>query len=123
MRPREHRASTYAAIVLVLSCAGSLARDSRAADRDAGAAATNAAARSGSMARRTLFSELGEYLQERKSWRAWSLAAQDGRCPEGLWDLVHHRATRTRHAALDAWERGVPFAFEEPPVTLTSLAA
>lgn len=30
------------------------------------------------MARRTLLSELGEYLQDRQSWRAWSLAAQDG---------------------------------------------
>ena len=30
------------------------------------------------MARRTLLSELGEYLRERKSWRTWSLAAQDG---------------------------------------------
>jgi|SRR5688572_4860135 len=30
------------------------------------------------MARRTLLSELGEYLQDRTSWRAWSLAAQDG---------------------------------------------
>ena len=30
------------------------------------------------MARRTLLSELREYLQDRRSWRAWSLAAQDG---------------------------------------------
>jgi VIT1/CCC1 family predicted Fe2+/Mn2+ transporter len=30
------------------------------------------------MARRTLLSELGEYLRDRRSWRAWSLAAQDG---------------------------------------------
>lgn len=30
------------------------------------------------MARRTLLSELGEYLRDRKSWRTWSLAAQDG---------------------------------------------
>ncbi len=30
------------------------------------------------MARRTLLNELGEYLRARKSWRAWSLAAQDG---------------------------------------------
>ncbi len=30
------------------------------------------------MARRTLLSELGEYLRDRNSWRAWSLAAQDG---------------------------------------------
>jgi VIT1/CCC1 family predicted Fe2+/Mn2+ transporter len=30
------------------------------------------------MARRTPLSELGEYLRDRRSWRAWSLAAQDG---------------------------------------------
>jgi VIT1/CCC1 family predicted Fe2+/Mn2+ transporter len=30
------------------------------------------------MARRTLLSELGDYLRDRKSWRTWSLAAQDG---------------------------------------------
>jgi len=30
------------------------------------------------MARRTLLSELREYLQDSRSWRAWSLAAQDG---------------------------------------------
>jgi hypothetical protein len=51
-----------------------------------------------------------------------SLASQDGRCPDGLWDLVHYRATRTRHAALEAWERGEDFVFEEPPVTPSSLA-
>lgn len=30
------------------------------------------------MARKTLLTELRQYLQDRKSWRAWSLAAQDG---------------------------------------------
>jgi vacuolar iron transporter family protein len=30
------------------------------------------------MARRTLPGELGDYLQDRKSWRTWCLAAQDG---------------------------------------------
>lgn len=30
------------------------------------------------MARRTLPSELGDYLRDRRSWRAWSLSAQDG---------------------------------------------
>jgi hypothetical protein len=52
-----------------------------------------------------------------------SLASQGGRCPEGLWDLVHYRATATKHAALEAWENGVDFAFEEPPASTTSLAA
>lgn len=52
-----------------------------------------------------------------------SLTSQDGRCPEGLWDLVHYRATRTKHAALDAWENGEDFMFEEPQVSTSSLAA
>lgn len=52
-----------------------------------------------------------------------SLASQDGRCPEGLWDLVHYRATGRRHAALDAWESGEELVFEEPEVLTTSLAA
>lgn len=30
------------------------------------------------MARRTLLIEVGDYLKDRSSWRAWSLAAQDG---------------------------------------------
>ena len=50
-------------------------------------------------------------------WPA-SMAAQDGRCPDGLWDLVHYRGTRRRHRALAAWERGEDLVFEEPPVTL-----
>jgi hypothetical protein len=52
-----------------------------------------------------------------------TLTAQDGRCPEGLWERVHYRAARTRHAALEAWERGEPFSFEEPAVTTATLAA
>jgi hypothetical protein len=52
-----------------------------------------------------------------------SLAAQDGRCPEGLWDLVHYRGAGVRHAALEAWENGESFKFEEPEVTTASLAA
>jgi RES domain-containing protein len=52
-----------------------------------------------------------------------SLTSQDGRCPEGLWDLVHHRATGTKHAALEAWENGEDLMFEEPPVSTSSLAA
>jgi hypothetical protein len=47
-----------------------------------------------------------------------SLASQDGRCPEGLWELVHYRGTRRKHAALAAWERGEEFAFDEPAVAV-----
>jgi hypothetical protein len=52
-----------------------------------------------------------------------SLAAQDGRCPEGLWDLVHYRGTGSRHPALEAWRDGDELAFEEPEVSTASLAA
>jgi hypothetical protein len=52
-----------------------------------------------------------------------SLASQDGRCPEGLWDLVHYRAMQTKHAALEASEHGTDMVFEEPPITTASLAA
>lgn len=52
-----------------------------------------------------------------------SLTSQDGRCPEGLWDLVHYRATGTKHGALEAWEKGEDFMFEEPRVSTSSLAA
>jgi len=52
-----------------------------------------------------------------------SLAAQDGRCPEGLWDRVHYRALATAHAGYEAWAAGESFEFEEPEVTTTSLAA
>ena len=51
-----------------------------------------------------------------------ALAAQVGRCPEGLWDLVHFRDACAPHAGLDAWERGEELLFEEPPVTSASLA-
>ena len=52
-----------------------------------------------------------------------SLTSQDGRCPEGLRDVVHYRRAGTKHAALDAWESGQEFVFEEPEVTTASLAA
>jgi hypothetical protein len=52
-----------------------------------------------------------------------SLASQDGRCPEGLWGLVHYRATRRKHAGLEAWEDGDDLMFEEPQVSTSSLAA
>jgi hypothetical protein len=52
-----------------------------------------------------------------------SLASQDGRCPEGLWELVRYRGTRGKHAALLAWEQGGDFTFDEPRVSPSSLAA
>jgi RES domain len=52
-----------------------------------------------------------------------SLASQDGRCPEGLWDLVHYRGTGRKHAGLEAWENGDDLMFEEPQVSTSSLAA
>jgi hypothetical protein len=52
-----------------------------------------------------------------------SLVSQDGRCPEGLWDLVHHRAAGAAHPALAAWRNGEDFVFEEPEVSTASLAA
>jgi hypothetical protein len=52
-----------------------------------------------------------------------SLTSQDGRCPEGLWDLVHYRQAPTRHPGLEAWEHGRDFVFEEPAVSTASLAA
>jgi hypothetical protein len=52
-----------------------------------------------------------------------SLTCQDGRCPEGLWDLVHYRDAGTKHAGLEAWEHGRELVFEEPEVSTASLAA
>jgi hypothetical protein len=52
-----------------------------------------------------------------------SLAAQDGRCPEGLWNFVHYRGTSTTHQGLEAWRNGEPFVFEGPSVSAASLAA
>ncbi|HEU4656131.1 MAG TPA: RES family NAD+ phosphorylase [Capillimicrobium sp.] len=52
-----------------------------------------------------------------------ALAAQDGRCPEGLWELVRFRGDRRPHPALQAWRRGESYVFREPPVSVASLAA
>jgi hypothetical protein len=49
-----------------------------------------------------------------------SLAAQDGRCPDGLWDVVHYRDAGARHPALEAWERGEELVFEEPEVEIAT---
>ena len=51
-----------------------------------------------------------------------SMTAQDGRCPDGLWECVHYRASATGHAGLEAWERGEAFAFQEPEVSAAGLA-
>lgn len=50
-----------------------------------------------------------------------AMAVQDGRCPEGLWSLVHYRGVGTPHPAFDAWRNGDDFVFEEPLVTAGSL--
>jgi RES domain len=52
-----------------------------------------------------------------------SLTSQDGRCPEGLWNIVHYRQAGIKHAALDAWKSGEDFVLEEPEVSTASLAA
>ena len=51
-----------------------------------------------------------------------SMASQEGRCPEALWEGVHYRAASTKHPGLDAWERGDTFEFEEPEVSAATLA-
>jgi hypothetical protein len=51
-----------------------------------------------------------------------SMTSQEGRCPEGLWELVHYRAATTKHPGLGAWERGDTFEFEEPDVSAATLA-
>jgi RES domain len=51
-----------------------------------------------------------------------SMTSQDGRCPEGLWEMVHYRAAGTKHAGLRAWEQGDTFEFEEPEVSAVTLA-
>lgn len=52
-----------------------------------------------------------------------ALVEQGGRCPEGLWDQVHHRGAGARsHAGLAAWESGDVYGYEQPLVTGTSLA-
>jgi hypothetical protein len=50
-----------------------------------------------------------------------AMAAQGGRCPEGLWELTHYRATGTPHPAFEAWQGGEDFVFTEPEVTRDSL--
>jgi hypothetical protein len=47
-----------------------------------------------------------------------AMAAQDGRCPEHLWELVHYRGSPTPHPALEAWQADEDFEFVEPSVSL-----
>jgi RES domain-containing protein len=49
-----------------------------------------------------------------------AMVAQDGRCPEGLWDVVHYRGTGTPHPEYDAWLSADEFVFAEPAVSLAS---
>lgn len=50
-----------------------------------------------------------------------SMTAQDGRCPDGLWELVHYRTAGTRHRGLEEWERGETLVFREPEVSAAAL--
>jgi len=43
-----------------------------------------------------------------------SVAAEDGRAPPGLVDLVHHFGSAGPHPGLAAWERGEPYELVEP---------
>lgn len=51
------------------------------------------------------------------------MLAQDGRCPERLWNHVHFRRVTTEHPGLAAWRAGTEYVFEQPEVTAASLAA
>jgi RES domain-containing protein len=51
-----------------------------------------------------------------------ALLAQNGRCPENLWEHVHYRAAPVEHAALAAWRAGDEFTFVQPAVTTATLA-
>ncbi len=50
-----------------------------------------------------------------------AMAAQAGRCPTSLWDLVHHQDSQRVHAELEAWHDGDAFTFTEPMVTLDAI--
>jgi RES domain-containing protein len=51
-----------------------------------------------------------------------AMASQDGRCPEDLWQLVHHQGSATRHAELEAFLAGEDYELEQPLVTVAGLA-
>ena len=46
-----------------------------------------------------------------------AMAAQHGRCPEDLWQSVHHQGSTTPHAELAAFLAGHNFEFDQPVVT------
>ena len=50
-----------------------------------------------------------------------ALPSQDGRCPEGLWELVHFTGAGVAHPALQAYLCGDDFEFVQPPVSAASL--
>lgn len=50
-----------------------------------------------------------------------ALVARDGRCPEGLWEHVHYKASATAHPGLEAWRSGDEFVFEQPIVDNVTL--
>jgi RES domain-containing protein len=52
-----------------------------------------------------------------------ALLAQNGRCPENIWNDVHFRSAPAEHAALAAWRAGGEFTFTQPEVTGATLAA
>jgi RES domain-containing protein len=52
-----------------------------------------------------------------------ALLAQDGRCPENLWDHIHYKASPAEHEALVAWRAGDEFTFMQPSVTAATLSA
>lgn len=51
-----------------------------------------------------------------------ALLAQNGRCPENLWEHVHYKAAPVEHAGLAAWRAGDEFTFVQPGVTTATLA-
>lgn len=51
-----------------------------------------------------------------------ALLAQNGRCPENLWDHVHYKASPAEHEALTAWRTGDEFTFMQPGVTAATLS-
>lgn len=59
---------------------------------------------------------------DRGDWPT-AMLAQNGRCPEGLWDHVHYKHIVIEHPGLVAWRAGDDYEFEQPEVTAASLAA
>jgi RES domain-containing protein len=51
-----------------------------------------------------------------------ALLAQNGRCPEDLWNHVHYKSSPAEHPALAAWRGGDEYVFSQPEVTRATLA-